>query len=174
LSIIYNIGIMQPVFFFIIAGVFLCLMRIIGKRWFWGYFLGGLTFGIYNEICFEFCWTYSAALSPMIWRDVPLIVVLGWGLETGLSLTISNRIIDSLRLTNLWLKKLSDVILFFCFGYASEIVMSKFGYWHYNFSMQAYPAIQISGYVFVGILVSCCGRTFQSLLDNKPNGKTCI
>ncbi|HAJ80123.1 MAG TPA: hypothetical protein DCO75_10160 [Fibrobacteres bacterium] len=101
-------------------------------------------------------------------------MVLGWGLEAGLSLTISNRIIDLLRLKNLWLKKLSDVILFLCFGYASETAMSKLNYWHYNFQLQAYPAIQIFGYVFVGILVSCCGREFQSLIDNKPDKKTCI
>jgi len=156
---------MHSLFFFIFAGALWGLTRLIGKRWYLGYFLGGLTFGIYNEICFEFCWTYSPYLAPMIWRDVPLIVIIGWGLATGLSLALSNRITDLLRLTNPWLKKLFDIVLFFCLGYISEVTMSMSGYWHYNFPLQANPVIQVFGYLFVGILVSCCGRTFQSLLD---------
>ena len=41
---------MHTIVFFGIAGLLFCSSRIIGGRWFWGYFAGGLAFGLYNEI----------------------------------------------------------------------------------------------------------------------------
>jgi uncharacterized membrane protein len=158
---------MQSLIFFSCAAAAALLSRIIGKRWYAGYFLGGLAFGIYNEFCFEFCWTYSPALAPMIWRDVPLIVVLGWGLVALVSLTLSNAIIVKCRVLNPWMDKLLDVLFFFCLGYSIELIMSKLGYWKYNFDMMEIPWSQVMGYFFVGILVSFAGRGMQQLIDNR-------
>jgi len=156
---------MITVVYFGIAGLLLCLARAIGGRWFWGYLAGGLAFGLYNEICFEFCWDYSPILKPMIWRDVPLLIVFGWGLIANISLSISDRMAGWLKLKNPWPLKLLDVLFFFCVGYPNELLMSKLGYWKYNFPLLAVPWAQIFGYVFVGILVSFAGRGFQAMLD---------
>jgi|GEM_PF-1874709 hypothetical protein len=156
---------MLTIVFFGIAGLLLCLVRAIGGRWFWGYAAGGLAFGLYNEICFEFCWDYSPILRPMIWRDVPLLIVLGWGLIASLSLSISDRMAGWLLLKNPWTRKLLDLLSFFCVGYPNELLMSKLGYWKYNFPLLAVPWAQVFGYVFVGILVSFAGRGVQTLLD---------
>lgn len=103
---------MYTTVFFVIAGVLLCLSRVIDGRWLWGYCAGGLAFGLYNEICFEFCWDYSPLLKPMIWRDVPLLVVLGWGLIAVVSLAVSDRISSWAHLKNPWLEKFSTSCFF--------------------------------------------------------------
>ena len=157
---------MIMVVYFGIAGLLLCLSRAIDGRWLWGYCAGGLAFGLYNEICFEFCWDYSPLLKPMIWRDVPLLVVLGWGLIAVVSLAVSDRISSWSHLKNPWLEKLFDVVFFFGVGYPNELLMYKLGYWKYNFPLLAAMWAQIFGYVFVGILVSFAGRGFQALFDD--------
>ena len=159
---------MHTIVFFGIAGLLFCSSRIIGGRWFWGYFAGGLAFGLYNEICFEFCWDYSTILRPMIWRDVPLLVVLGWGLITTLGLSLSDRTAGWLRLKTPWTRKALDVAFFFCVGYPNEQLMWRLGYLKYNFPLLAIPWAQVFGYVFVGVLVSFAGRGIQTILDNNP------
>jgi hypothetical protein len=163
---------MITIVYFGIAGLLLCLEWTISGRRLWGYLAAGLTFGLYNEICFEFCWDYSPMLKPMIWRDVPLLIILGWGLITGLSLSISDRMARWLKLKNPWPRKLLDVLLFFFVGYPNELLMSKLGYWKYNFPLLAVPWAQIFGYVFVGILVSFAGRGFQAMLDDGMKRKS--
>jgi hypothetical protein len=157
---------MLTIVFFGIAGFLWVLSRIIDKTWHWGYLIGGLVFGLYNEICFEFCWDYSPVLRPMIWRDVPLLIVVGWGLITAVGLSISDRVIARLAIRNPWSRKLMDVVFFFCVGYPNELLMSKLGYWKYNSPLLSAPWAQIVGYLFVGILVSFAGRGFQGLLDH--------
>jgi len=78
--------------------------RVIGKRWNAGYAVGGLAFGIYNEVCFEFCWDYSQDLSPMLWRDIPLIVVIAWVALAIWSLTVSDVIVKRLHVSNPFIK----------------------------------------------------------------------
>ena len=137
------------------------LSRVIGKRWYPGYFFGGLIFGLYNEICFEMCWTYSPAFGVTIWRDVPLIVVIGWGVLTMLALVIADRVCTHFHLSNFWLKRLVDVLAFCLVGIPNELIVSGLGYWSYNFpTMGALPMV-IFGYVGVGIIVSSIGRTIQ-------------
>jgi hypothetical protein len=153
---------------FLGLAVFLLLCtRFIGGKWYFGYILGGLAFGIYNEICFEFCWDYSPLLAPMIWRDVPLVVVLGWGLETGIALTLSDRVRTWLKWTSHWSMHGLDILFFAGMGYATETIMSVLHFWKYNNPLLAVPWAQIMGYVFVGLMVSATGRMFQGLINNK-------
>jgi hypothetical protein len=159
---------MITVVYFCIVGFFLCLEWTIGDRRSWGYLAGGLVFGLYNEICFEFCWDYSPILKPMIWRDVPLLIILGWGLITSISLSVSDRMAGWLRLKNPWLRKLLDVLFFFSVGYPNELLMARLGYWKYNFPLLAAAWAQVFGYVFVGIMVSFAGRGFQAIFDGHP------
>jgi hypothetical protein len=158
---------MISIFFFLLAIFFFYLSRIIGKRWFWGYFLGGLSFGIYNEICFEFCWQYSPLLGPMIWRDVPIIVIVGWGIFATLGLVLSNRIYKGMQITNPYLHKLFDILFFSCIGFSVEMTAPALGLWKYNFHLQSVIPVQIMGYLLVGLLVSCTGRRMQMLIDIK-------
>lgn len=137
------------------------LSRIIGRRWYIGYFLGGLIFGLYNEICFEMCWTYSPAFGPMIWRDVPLIVVVGWGVLTMLALVISDRINARFHFANFWLKRGVDILSFCLVGIPNELIVSGLGYWSYNFPILGALPMVLFGYVGVGIIVSSIGRTIQ-------------
>jgi hypothetical protein len=101
--------------------------RFIARKWCIGFFVGGLAFGIYNEVCFEFCWTYSEKLKPMIWRDVPLLVVIGWSIYTALALTISDRIVSRTGFKSGLVRLTLDVLLFFVIGFPIELIMSKLG-----------------------------------------------
>ncbi len=141
------------------------LSRWIGGRWYIGYFLGGLAYGLYNEVAFEFCWNYSDLLAPFIWKHVPLIVILGWGVATMLALTISDRVQKKMNISSFSKAKAVDVLAFCAVGLPTELSMSKLGLWTYNFPIQGELWMQVYGYVFVGFLVSCAGRTIQNQLD---------
>jgi len=158
---------MITLFFYAAQAGLALLSRWIGGRWYIGYFLGGLIYGLYNEVAFEFCWNYSDLLAPFIWKHVPLIVILGWGVATMLALVISNRVQEWLKITNFWKTKAIDVLAFCAIGLPTELSMSKLGLWTYNFPIQGELWMQIYGYVFVGFLVSCAGRTIQNQLDKK-------
>jgi hypothetical protein len=158
---------MQTLLFYASALAMIFLTRIIGKKWHFGYFAGGLAFGIYNEICFEFCWTYSPLLKPMVWKHVPLLVILGWSIYTALALVLSDLIVKLTQGNNRWVRKGLDVAFFFAIGYPLEVIMSHLGLWKYNFPIQGELWMQMFGYFFVGILVSSAGRAFQRLLDTK-------
>jgi hypothetical protein len=160
---------MYHVFFFLLVAVLFVCTRLIGGRWYFGYLLGGLAFGMYNEICFEFCWDYSQKLSPMIWRDVPLVVILGWGIETGIALALSNRLREWRGWTNQWITHALDIGFFSILGYCTETLMSVMKFWSYNNPLLAVWWAQIMGYVFVGLIVSSTGRMLQNLLDKKLN-----
>ncbi len=151
------------------AGIFIVLIRLINGRWPIGYLSGGLYYGIYNEICFEFCWDYHPELGPMIWRDVPLIIIIGWSAYAAMSLVLVDRIFEKFHLKNPILRKIADVLLFFSIGYPLEVVMSRFNLWSYNDPLQAALWIQILGYIFAGILVSAIGRQLQSFLEHRPS-----
>jgi hypothetical protein len=137
------------------------LSRLIGKRWYPGYFFGGLIFGLYNEICFEMCWTYSPAFGVTIWRDVPLIVVIGWGVLTMLALVLSDRLRTHFNITGFWLQRGLDVVMFCLVGIPNELIVSGLGYWSYNFPIMGSLPMVVFGYVGVGIIVSSIGRTIQ-------------
>ncbi len=147
---------------YLCAAFFLFCMRLVKGIWPWGYLCGGLYYGIYNEICFEFCWNYRPELGPMLWRDVPLIIVIGWSAYTAMSLSLTDLIADKTGLNNPLLVKTSDVLLFFVIGYPLERLMSKLNLWDYHNTLQAAFWIQISGYLFAGILVSATGRQLQT------------
>jgi uncharacterized membrane protein len=151
--------------FYLFALVLIVATRFLGKRWNAGHFTGGLVFGIYNEICFEFCWNYSATLGPMVWRDVPLIIILGWSIYTALALALSERVMSWTGGNGRWIRKALDVTFFFIIGYTLEALMSRLGYWHYNMEILGIGWMQMFGYFFVGLLVSCTGRSFQAIID---------
>ncbi len=155
---------MQTVMFYSLTAGLLMLSRLIGKRWYPGYLLGGLIFGLYNEICFEFCWDYSPALGPMLWRDVPLLVIAGWGVVTHLAHALATRVYAARQGGDVRVERLLDVAAFAIVGVPNEVIMSTLGYWEYNFPLQGTPLIQILGYLFVGILVSGVGFTLQSII----------
>jgi hypothetical protein len=159
---------MVSIAFFGILVLSFAASRLIAGRWLLGCLLGGTVFGFYNEMCFEFCWTYSEKLAPMIWKDVPLVVVLGWGMLSVMSIALSNKIAESMKITNGWMLRVFDVAVFLILGVFNELMMSKLGYWKYNFAIQGVLWMQMMGYFFVGILMSCLGRTFQELVDNNP------
>ena len=142
------------------------LARLAAGSWRWGYLLGGLAFGLYNEIFFEFCWDYSPKLGPMVWRDVPLLVILGWGTIGMLSLSISDRIQGRLPAVKLHpgLVLLGlDVAIYCAFGLLEELTMSRLGYWKYNFPIQGLLPVQIGGYIGVALQVSSLGRRIESI-----------
>jgi hypothetical protein len=153
---------------FIFFGIVLLLLlatRIFAKRWVFGYIIGGLIFGVFNEVCFEFCWSYSPLLSPMLWRDVPLFVVVGWGLIAGAAFSLSDMIGTLFHRKHFLISLSLDVVLFSSLGYCVESIMSALHFWEYNFPLLATLWAQIMGYVFIGILVSFSGRALQNFFD---------
>jgi uncharacterized membrane protein len=103
----------------------------------------------------------------MIWRDVPFLVVIGWGTMTMLALSVADRLYTWWGMTNRIAKAVVDVVVFAALGYANEVLMSSQGYWVYNSPLHGMPAIQILGYVGVGILVSNTGRAIQSYISHR-------
>ena len=142
------------------------LSRILAGTWRWGYLLGGLCFGVYNEFLFEFCWTYSPVLGPFLWRDVPLLVVLGWGTIGMLAMTLSDRLQRYLPRTPRHpgaILLLLDVVVYAVLGMTEELFMSRAHFWSYNFPIQGWLPFQILGYLGVGAWVSSAGRRFEAI-----------
>jgi len=140
--------------------------RWIAGVWRWSYFFGGLLFGIYNEFVFEQCWDYSPLLGPFLWRDVSLLIIVGWGNIGMLALTVSDRIQKALPQVpaHPGVVLFAADIGFYClFGMIGEIAMAKLGYWKYNFPQQAYIPLQILGYLGVALQVSSLGRRIESI-----------
>jgi hypothetical protein len=165
---------MYPIIFLFIDVILFFLIRLIAKRWRLGYILGGLIYGIYNEFFFEFCWDYSPLLAPMLWRDVPLGVVIGWGLFAGLALSLSDRVAAWIHSTSQVFRLACDVIFFSCIGFCIESIMPALNFWSYNFSIMTGVWYKIAGYLFVGILVSSAGRMIQALFMQKKYRETII
>jgi hypothetical protein len=152
--------------FIVIIVLILVAIRLIARQWRFGYVAGGVIYGLYNEICFEFCWKYSSLLAPMLWRDVPIVVILGWGLITGLALSLSDRMTTWLHWTNQGSRLLFDILCFTAIGFSVESIMPALHFWKYNFPIMADAWFKIMGYIFVGFLVSASGRMFQSFFDS--------
>jgi hypothetical protein len=155
-------GAMITFVFYVVAVVLVIISRLAAGRWHAGYFIGGLLFGIYNEVSFEFCWDYDEALWPMVWRDVPLLVVVGWGILTMLVLSISNRLCAWRGITSRGVRTAVDVVVFVALGYPNELIWSSLGYWEHNFALHEMAVIWVLGYAGVGVLVSCVGRVMES------------
>ncbi len=161
---------LTPAFFWGTTLVLLLAARWIGGKWKWGYLVGGLCFGLYNEFLFEFCWDYSPALKPFIWRDVPLVVVVGWGVIGILALSISDRLqswivrrFSRFDIHPVVLLLLLDVLLYLSIGVSQEIMLSEKGYWKYNFPIQGTRVCQLLGYVGVALQVSSLGRRIEQV-----------
>lgn len=148
------------------------LARWIRGEWKWGYLFGGLCFGVYNEFLFEFCWDYSPVLGPFLWRDVPLVVVLGWGTIGLLAMSGSDRLqarlgakISSVRRFPVAWLLVFDVAIYFVLGITEELAMSRSGYWKYNFPIQGTLAFQMLGYLGVSLQVSSLGRRLEKVRE---------
>ncbi len=79
---------------FIFWGILLLMFfstRFIAKKWQWGFLIAGWGFGVYNEISYAFAFHYSDILQPFVWKRVPLIVILAWGVMGCLCLVISSK-----------------------------------------------------------------------------------
>lgn len=131
-----------------------------------GYFVGGLLFGIYNETCFEFCWTYSPHLGPFIYKDVSILIIAGWSALMFFSLCLSDKI-----MSRLWLRRpdrylvLLDVAIFAVLGLLQEFIMHKTNYWTYNFPEHGAWYLQIIGYVIPALLMSALSRRVQDIIE---------
>ncbi len=142
------------------------LSRWLAGTWRWGYLAGGLCFGVYNEFLFEFCWTYSPAMAPFLWKDVPLLVVLGWGTIGMLTMTISDRIRKFLPLMPRHpglILLLLDIAIYSILGLTEELTMSREHFWKYNFPIQGWLPFQILGYLGVATWVSSTGRRLEAI-----------
>lgn len=157
---------MIQIFFFALLIGLIIVSGFIAKKWNFGYFMGGLLFGIYNEISFEFCWNYSDALAPMIWRDVPLLVVCGWGANTMFALSITDLILKKMGKTDK--NSLSfglDLLVFFAISVLNELSMANSGYWQYNFEIQGALGIVALGYFGLAVFLPATGRRLQEFFD---------
>jgi hypothetical protein len=140
--------------------------RLLAGTWRWGYLLGGLFFGVYNEFLFEFCWTYDPVLGPFLWRDVPLLVVLGWGAIAMLAMTLSDRMLryfpHTPRHPGAMLMVL-DVFVYAVLGLIEALGMRFAHFWTSNFPVQGWFPFQILGYLGVAIWVSSTGRRLEAI-----------
>ena len=146
-------------FFALLAGLFLAARWLAGT-WPWPYLAGGLIFGVYNEFFFESCWTYSPRMAPFIWRDVPLVVVLGWCAMGGFALSLTDRLLSRRKaIPPVDYQQIGvDILIFVVQGFAQEVGLSRAGLWTYNVDIQKYLPVEFLGYIGVGLLMSSLGR----------------
>jgi hypothetical protein len=151
------------VVFFVSLAVLFGLGRWLARGWPWPYLLGGLLFGIYNEFFFEGCWTYSPKMAPFIWRDVPLVVVLGWCAMGGFALSLTDRLLSKRTVVPRvdWHQMGLDILIFVIQGSAQEVGLSRAGLWQYNVDIQKLVPVEFLGYIGVGLLMSSLGRRFR-------------
>ena len=152
--------------FYAILTILIASSRFIGKKWLPGYFLGGLIFGFYNEVYFESAWNYSEILAPMIWQDVPLVVILGWGGQAIFALSISDRIIDTIKPNKKFVRLIIDMLVFTVINSPNEYLWSKLGVWEYNYPEQISRLGQIFSYFLLGALILSLGRRLQSYFND--------
>lgn len=157
---------MLTILFYLISFTLLISSRWFAGRWLWGYFLGGLIFGIFNEFSFEFCWNYSKAMGPTVYKDIPFLVLTGWGTIGLFAMAISDKL--SVRFKRpAWARLVLDSGIYSALGIPQEAFMLHRDFWTYNFPYQAQPAIQVMGYVCCSLLMCALGRRIQALMDGK-------
>lgn len=130
------------------------------------FFIAGLIFGIFNEFYFEPMWKYDQVLSPFIWKDVPLIAPIGWGLLTALILCLSDFINFKLfRKSPFFL----DVFLFVLVMAPLEYLFSRQGLWTYVSILHKMPLTMVFGYMLAALLISSLARRLHSffILENQ-------
>lgn len=155
---------------FILIILMFAVSRWLAGRFAWGYFLGGLVFGLYNEIVLEFCWNYSPKLGPTLWRDIPIAVVIGWGANFLFALSVTDRLSRVFKL-NWVLCRVCDIAVFAAYAGFAEYLMIKLGYWSYNFPEQLRLSIQVFSWISIGLFVSAAGRFLQGAIDNRAQRK---
>ncbi|MCK5149281.1 hypothetical protein KAR48_21175 [bacterium] len=145
--------------------VFLTILtRFLIGRWSWGYWLGGFIFGVFNEFCFEFCWTYNPIMGPMIWRDVPFLILLAWGSMALLALSISDLIQKRFGCRFQWF---CDLMFFGVIGYAAERLLYFRGCWQYSFSLHELWFVQIIFYLMAGLFITSTGRRLDRICSGR-------
>lgn len=131
-----------------------------------GYFIGGLMFGVYNEVCFEFCWNYDARIWPFIYKDISLAVIIGWAVVAGFSASLVDYIMTRLWVRNPSLIRLVlDTVVFATLGITQEYIMHATNFWTYNFPMQGSWPIQLLGYTVPAVMMISTGRRIQDILE---------
>lgn len=137
------------------------------KGWRWGFFLGCLGFGIYNEFFFASAWNYSDKLKPFLWEDVSLAIILGWGFQGLFALTLSDWLYRKFKWESGVKSYLMDVTIFTVINMPTEYIFSEMGLWNYNFPEQQNRMIQVLGYLFCSSLMMSFGRRLQTFFVNK-------
>lgn len=155
---------MLNLFFWLVTLSTFAVGRWLSGSWKWGYILGGLVYGAYNEVLYEFCWQYSPVLGPFVWRDVSLMVIVGWAGIGSFAMALSDALAKRLRLHSTRpgpTVLLSDIAIYCAFGVSQEIAMSRLGYWSYNFPIQGWLPFQLAGYIGVACFVTSLGRRLE-------------
>jgi len=158
----------MPALLILIVTLLLTLLcRPLAGRWPLGYWLGGLLFGLFNEFCFEFCWTYSSVMGPTVWRDLPILVLVGWGSMAMLSFSLVDAGLAKVSLRWRGYRGLLDVFCFVCIGFSAEVLLHSRGCWTYNFPLHELPVVQIVFYIGAGLLISSTGRRLDHWLSRE-------
>lgn len=138
--------------------------RWLSGSWKWGYIAGGLVYGAYNEVLYEFCWSYSPVLGPFVWRDVSLMVIVGWAGIGSLAMATADALGRRLKLHSRHpgpTIMAFDIAIYCAFGVTQELAMSRLGYWTYNFPIQGWFPFQLAGYIGVACFVTSLGRRLE-------------
>jgi len=151
--------------FYLLIILMILTSKIISKKWNFSLFFGGMLVGFFFEVYYEFCWNYSEALRPFIWRDVSLVVILGWGTITQLALSISEFIAKQYKITNQIMLFLADLLIIYLFLFVNEQVMSAMGFWSYNNDLHPQFFAQFFGFVFLSFILTNVARRINYLTN---------
>lgn len=154
---------MVLIFYSIVALMLLVSILISGKLSM-GLFIGGCVFGFFMEIFFEFCWNYNVCLKPYVWRDVPLVVILGWGAICQFGLSISDLISTLLKVRSKTTRFTIDVSIMYIILFLNEVIMSLLNYWTYNNELHPQFMARFIGFVFLGSILTSVSRTINNLI----------
>jgi len=144
-----------------------------------GEFFIGLLYGIYWEFAGERYFNY-VGFSLYLWKDVPLAIILLWGISIGGFALISDflqkifKISKNKKLTCLFF----DVVVVSLIGFSMEFVGSQvFNMWSYPNIAEIGPIILgvplrwLIGWMFIGIFIMAFVRRYQEFFEIKSLGK---
>jgi len=141
------------------------------KRNYLGPYLIGLLYGLWWELSAEAFFDYSG-FTIYIWRDVPLAIVLLWGVVIAGLLELSDLAQRKFKLLKSKLANclVWDVLLAAFIGWTLEFSGAKlFGMWSYpdlpvGPMIAGVPARWLAGWIFVGLFVLAFARRYGPLI----------
>ena len=126
-----------------------------------GLLAGGLIIGVFIEFFFEYSWSYCDCLRPFLWRDVSLIIILGWGAITYFALSISSLVSKKIKPNSELISFISDIVIIQIMLIINEQLMSHFKFWTYQNDIHPHLFAQLIGFLLLSVIITSTARYME-------------